>query len=182
LIVRAALEFDSHPPVEFMAAAVASRHHCIGKGEERSVITALLGEPLHIKIELAVEHRLQPLARDITLRVSIDSVTHFHVVSRHALRDRARRAADTEKPAHHLLPGADLSERSVPARIEIDLQRLRMGINRFLFHVAADLARLRALNVQIVHQSPQSKARRDPDVKTGRQWADPGVDLIFKPI
>src|SRR4029077_5682516 len=39
-----------------------------------------------------------------------------------------------------------------------------------------------ALYVQIVHQSPQSKARRSPDVKTGRQWADAGVDLIFKPI
>ena len=38
--------------------------------------------------------------------------------------------------------GADLYERPVPARIEIDLQRLRMRINRFLFHVAADLARL----------------------------------------
>src|SRR5207302_4990372 len=40
----------------------------------------------------------------------------------------------------------------------------------------------RSLNVQIVHQSPHSKERRDPDVKTGRQWADPGVDLLFKPI
>src|SRR6266699_3299675 len=138
LIVDAALEFNPHPAVEFMAAAVASRHHCIGKGEERSVIAALFGEPLHIKIELAVEHRLQPLARDITLRVPIDSVTHFHVVSRHALRDRPRRPADAEKPTHHLLPGADLRERPVPARIEIDLQRLGMGINRFLFHVAAD--------------------------------------------
>ena len=140
LIVDAALEFDSHPSVSFVAAAEASRRHRIGEGEEGSVIAALLPEPLDVEIELAVEHRLQPPARDITLRVSIDSVTHFHVVSRHALRDRAGRAADAEKPAHHLLPGADLRERPVPARIEIDLQRLRMRINRFLFHVAADLA------------------------------------------
>ena len=50
-----------------------------------------------------------------------------------------RRAADAEKPAHHLLPGADLGERPIPARIEIDLQRLRMRINRFLFHLVADV-------------------------------------------
>src|SRR6266436_9487955 len=128
-----------------MTAAVASRHHRIGKGEEGSVIAALLPEALHIEIELVVEHCLEPPARDITLRVPINGVAHFHVVSRDALRDRPGGAADTEKPAHHLLAGADLRERSVPARIEIDLQRLRMRINRFLFHVAADLARLTSL-------------------------------------
>ena len=67
-------------------------------------------------------------------------VPHFHVVRRHTLRDRPRRAADAEKPTHHVLPGTDLRERPVPARIEIDLQRLRMRINCFLFHVAPDLA------------------------------------------
>ena len=68
----------------------------------------------------------------------INGVAHFHVVSRHALGDRSRRAADAEKPAHDFLPGADLRERSVPARIEIDLQRLGMRIDRFLFHVAVE--------------------------------------------
>src|SRR5947199_7136243 len=71
LIVDAALEFDSHPAVEFMAAAVASRHHRVGKGEEGSVIAALLPEPLHVEIELVVEHCLEPPARDITLGVPI---------------------------------------------------------------------------------------------------------------
>jgi hypothetical protein len=121
-----------------MAATVAPRHHRIGKSEERSVIAALLPEPLHIQIEFPVEHRLEPLARDIALRVPINGVAHFHVVSRHALGDRSGRTADAEKPAHHLLPGADLRERPVPARIEIDPQRLRMRINRFLFHVAVE--------------------------------------------
>src|SRR5437016_11314171 len=123
-----------------MAAAVASRHHRVGKGEERRVIAALLPEPLDVEVELVVEHCLEPPARDITLRVPINGVAHFHVVSRDALRDRPGGAADAEKPAHDLLPGADLGERSVPARIEIDPQRLRMRINRFLFHVATDLA------------------------------------------
>ena len=140
LIVDAALEFDSHPAVEFMAAAVASRHHRVGKGEEGSVIAALLPEPLDVEIKLVVEHCLQPPARDITLRVPINGVAHLHIVSRDALRDRPRGAADAEKPAYHLLPGADLGERSVPTRIEVDPQRLRMCINRFLFHIIPDLA------------------------------------------
>src|SRR6266480_3714096 len=110
LILNTALEFDSHPPVAFVAAAVAPRHHGIGKGEERSVIAALFPKPLHVEIEFAVEHRLQPIARYVTLGVSIDSVAHFHVVSRHALRDGSRRTADAEKPAHDLLPGADLRD------------------------------------------------------------------------
>ncbi len=140
LIVDAALEFDPHPAVAFVAAVVASRHHRIGKGEERSVIAALLSEPLHVQFKLPVEHRLQPPARDVALRMPIDGVAHFHVVGRHALRDRPRRAADAEEPAHHLLPGADLRKRPVPARIEIDLQRLRMRIDEFLFHVLEGLA------------------------------------------
>ncbi len=49
LIPDAALEFDPHPPVKFMAAAVAPRHHRIGKGKKRSVIAALFPEPLHVE-------------------------------------------------------------------------------------------------------------------------------------
>ena len=60
----------------------------------------------------------------------------------------AARTSDPEKPAHHLLPGADLRERPVPARIEIDLQRLGMRIDHFLFHFAAALA-LPALNASL---------------------------------
>src|SRR5262245_19232638 len=66
--------------------------------------------------------------------MSVDCVAHFHVVSRNALGNRARSASDPEKPAHHFLPGADLGKRAVPPWIEIDLERLGMGIDRFLFH------------------------------------------------
>ena len=95
-------------------------------------------EPLDVELELVVEHRLEPPARDVALGLPIDGVAHLHVVSGDALRDRARRAAHAEEPADHFLPGADLGEGAVPARVEIDLQRLRMRINRFLFHIAAD--------------------------------------------
>src|SRR5438105_7068482 len=127
LIVDAALEFDSHPAVEFMAAAVASGYHGVGKGKEGSIITALFPEPFHVEIELAVEHGLQPPARDITLGVPVNGVAYFHVVRRHTFGDGSGRAADAKKPAYHLLPGADLGKGSVPAWIEIDPERFRMG-------------------------------------------------------
>ena len=44
---------------------------------------------------------------------------------------RRRRA---EEPAHHFLAGADLGKRAVAARIEMDRERLEMGIDRCLFH------------------------------------------------
>src|SRR5438093_13540956 len=115
-----------------MAAAVASRHYCIGESEERGSIGALLPQPLHIEVEFAVEHRLQPVARNVAVSVPVDGVAHFHVVSRHALGDCARSTADSEKPAHHFLSRADLGKGAVPARIEIDLERLGMGIDYFL--------------------------------------------------
>src|SRR4029434_5249912 len=88
----------------------------------------------HVEIKAAVEHRLQPVARNVPVSVSIDGVAHLHVVSRHTLGNRARSASDPETPAHHFLPGADLCERAVPSGIEIDLERLGMGIDRFVFH------------------------------------------------
>jgi len=51
---------------------------------------------------------------------------------------KVNRKHASKEPARDLLPGTDLRERPVPARIEIDLQRLRMRINRFLFHVVID--------------------------------------------
>src|SRR5262249_31699042 len=51
-----------------------------------------------------------------------------------AFGNRARSASDPEKPAHHFLAGADLCERAVPPRIQIDLECLGMGIDRFVFH------------------------------------------------
>ena len=41
---------------------------------------------------------------------------------------------DAEEPAHHFLPGADLGERAVASRVQIDPQRFRMRI----LHVIVD--------------------------------------------
>ena len=66
--------------------------------------------------------------RDIAARPAVDRVADRHVVGRHALRHRAGGAADAEEPAHHFLPRADLGERAIPARVQVDLQRLLQGV------------------------------------------------------
>ena len=75
-------------------------------------------------LEFLLEHRLQPLAADITLGLSIQRVAHAHVIRRDCLRHRPGRPADGEKPSRHFLPAADLGKSSVGARVEIEFQRL----------------------------------------------------------
>ncbi len=133
LVMEAALELDPHPAVTFVAAAKAAGHDRIGKGEEGGVIRSLLPEALDDEIKLAIEHRLEPAARNVAIRAPVDRVAHLHVVGRHALGDRAGGAADPEKPAHHLLPGADLGKSAIPAWIEVDLEGLGMGVNHVAF-------------------------------------------------
>src|SRR6478736_8422674 len=134
LIVGAALKLDPHPTVALGRAAKAPSHHRICESEKRSIIAALLSQALYVEIKLAVEHRLQPAARNVAIGVAVNGVAYLHVVSRHALRDCPRGAADPEKPAHHFLPCADLRKSAVPARIKINLQRFGMSVDRCLFH------------------------------------------------
>jgi len=134
LIVDPALKLHPHPAVALVDAAIAPRRHCIGESEERCTFAAFLTQPLHVEIKFAVEHRLEPAARNISVSVPVDGVADLHVISRHALGDRPRSAADPEKPAHHFLACADLGKSAVPTRIEINLERLGMGIDRCLFH------------------------------------------------
>ena len=133
-VIGAALKLDPHPAVALVSAAIAPRYHSVGESEERSVVAALLAEPFHVEFKFAVEHCLQPAARNVSLGVTIDGIAHLHVVSGHALGDRARSAADAEKPAHHFLSRADLGKRAKPPRIKINSERLGMGIGCFLFH------------------------------------------------
>jgi hypothetical protein len=53
-----------------------------GRGIRHNGRGIKLPEPLHVRRELPIEHRLQAPARHITLHVAIDGVAHLHVVSR----------------------------------------------------------------------------------------------------
>src|ERR1700756_3380557 len=118
LIVDAALKLDPHPAMALVGAAIAPGDYGVGENEERSIIATVLSQALHVEPKFMIEHRLKPTARNVSVSVSVDGVAYLHVVSRHALGDCPRSAADTEKPAHYFLPGANLGKGAVPAWIK----------------------------------------------------------------
>src|SRR5580704_13553531 len=125
-------ELHAHPAVALVAALEAARHDRVGEREEAAFVTALMAEPLHVQLELGIQHALEPADRDVPVRLAVLSVAHGHVVGRDRLRDGARGATDPEEPAHDLLTRPDLGDRPVPARIEVDAQGLlvRVGLVR----------------------------------------------------
>ena len=128
LVVRLGLELDAHPAVAFVATPEAARHHRVGEREEAAGVAALVAEPLDVELEFLVQHALQPPDGDVPVRLAVDGVADRHVVGRDGLGDGARGAADPEEPAHHFLAGPDLRDRPVPARIQVDAQRLLMRV------------------------------------------------------
>ena len=128
LVVRLGLELHAHPAVALVAAPVAAGHDRVGEREEAVVVTALVVEPLDVELELVVEHALEPPGGHVPVRLAVDGVADGHVVGGDRLRDGARGAAHPEEPAHDLLAGPDLGDRPVPARIEVDAQRLLMRV------------------------------------------------------
>ncbi len=128
LIARMRLELDADPPVAVVGPGEVTRRHGVRESEEGRGVTAGVAQALQVQLVLVVEHALQALARDVALGVPIDGVTDGHVVSGDALGDGARRAAHAKEPAHHFLTGADLGERSVAPRVQVDGERLAVRI------------------------------------------------------
>ncbi len=128
LVVRLGLELHAHPAVALIAALVTARYHRIGKREEAVLVTALIAQPLDVKLEFLVEHALEPPGGHVPFRLAVHRVADSHVIGGDRLRDGASCAAHAEEPAHHLLAGPDFSDRSVPAPIEVDAQGLLVGV------------------------------------------------------
>ncbi len=76
----------------------------IGKDEERCRIAAILFQAFDIECMFVIEHVFQALPANIAIALAIDGIADRHVVSRHALGDRASRAADAKEPAHDSCP------------------------------------------------------------------------------
>src|SRR6185369_2935784 len=79
---------------------------------------------------LALEHRLEPLPRDVARARAVEVVADLLVVGGDRLGDRAGRSAGREEPPRHLLAGTDLGERSEDRRVEIEVQNLLVGAER----------------------------------------------------
>src|SRR5262245_5394779 len=124
---RFRLKTDTEPAVRLTAMFKTAGGNRVGKNEECFFGSEFCVEALDKKIILVIEHRLKTDATDIALRGSIDSVTKRHVVSRHGLRDGARRATYAKKSAPYFLSGANLGKGPILCRVEIDLKRLFVG-------------------------------------------------------
>src|SRR6202034_3810170 len=134
--------FSENPAVALVAAPVAARHDRVGEREEAVLVAALVVQPLDVELELLVEHALQPPGGHVPLRLAVDGVADRHVVGGDGFRHRAGRAAHPEEPAHDFLARPDLRDRSVPARIEIDAERLLVRV------------RLLVADDELAHPSP----------------------------
>ena len=115
-------------PWHSLVPLVVAGGHGVGEGEERRVRAAGVAQAVEVQLVFVVQHRLQARPADVAVGLAVDGVADRHVVGRHALGDGPGGAAHPEEPAHHLLPGADLGEGAVAARVQVDLQRLGVGI------------------------------------------------------
>jgi hypothetical protein len=114
------LEPEAQPAVAFVATLEGTGRRGVGKDEEPRAIAPHAVETFAQEVILVVEHLLDPLPRDIPLRLAVDGIADGHVVGGDRLRHRARRAPHGEEPAGHLLAGADLGEVAVDRVVEVD--------------------------------------------------------------
>src|SRR4030095_2123836 len=120
-----------------------------------------------------IEHRVQPHSADVAITRSINRVTESHVVGRHRLRDRSRRAANVEKSPRDLLTGADFRKRPVLLPIEINFERfpVRPDIHlRFHSNSSSDLrlALTLALAQHVLNEQFATRKWRGVAVSSGR--------------
>ena len=132
LIVRVRLELDAHPSVALVSAPEAPGHDGVGESEERRVVASPISQAIDVQRVLVVQHGLKPCLGDVPVHLAVDSIADRHVVGGDRLGNGPRGATDPEEPSGHLLTGADLGHGPVPARIEIDTQRLLMRVHRLL--------------------------------------------------
>ena len=131
---RLGLKPDAHPTVRFVVPRKTPGGHRVGKDEKSRRIAALGVESFVQQGVFVVEHRLQPLPAHVSFTRTINRVADHHIVGGYRLGDGPRRASDAEKPARHFLAGADLGERTVFPRVQIDLQGLLVGAGDLAVH------------------------------------------------
>jgi hypothetical protein len=131
---RLGLKPDPQPAVSILLAGIAARRHGVGEHEEPRPLAALAVEALDQQLVLVVEHGVEPQPADVAIAVAVDRVAEGHVVGGHGLRHGAGGAADAEKPSRDFLARADLGERAVSHRIEVDLERLEVSVRWCLCH------------------------------------------------
>src|SRR5262249_20453109 len=112
------------PAVLLVVTLEAPRRDGVGEGKEPDLGPSR-GSKLSLqRLVLAFQHREQPLARHVARSVSVALVAERLVVGADRLGDGTRGRPGAEDPVGDLLSRADLGERAVAARVEVDLERL----------------------------------------------------------
>ena len=122
------LEAQPDPPVLLVVAFVIARGDGVGEREEARPGATRRPQTLGHQLVFVVEHRQQPLARDIARPGAVGVVADRLVVGADRLCDGAGGGADGEEPPCDLLPRADLGEAAVDRSLEVDRQRLGVGV------------------------------------------------------
>src|SRR6266540_1710535 len=118
-LARLGLETNPEPTTAILRFAVAARSRSVCEDEESFGITAPACQPLQKFRELLLEHCLQSLSADVTLRRAVEFSADCHVVGRDGLRHCSSRAADGKEPSGNLLARADLGERAVRRCVKV---------------------------------------------------------------
>ena len=126
LAARLGLKTNAQPAVRVVVPRITARHHRVGKDKKPGRRPAFFPQPFQQQPVFVIEHRFQALAADVTIGVAVNGVADGHVVGGNGFGNRAGGAAHAEKPARHLLPGADFGKRAVFGRVQVDLERLLM--------------------------------------------------------
>jgi len=83
---------------------IAPRHHCIGESRRTKVVSARSCPAAPRRDQFAVEHRLQPVARNVAVQRARKWRRSLSCRKPTCFRDCPGSAANPEKPAHHFLP------------------------------------------------------------------------------
>mmetsp|Transcript_10187 Transcript_10187/g.17994 ORF Transcript_10187/g.17994 Transcript_10187/m.17994 type:complete len:296 (-) Transcript_10187:737-1624(-) len=118
--LRVQLELHSHPPVALVVLAPLLGHHRVCKCEELGLRPVHPERLLELLI-LSVQHLLQALLGDESVTLSVDVVTHLHVVGAHGLGNGTGGGPHIEEDATDLGSRPNLSNGAVGAHVQVHL-------------------------------------------------------------
>ena len=104
------LKANSHPAMTFVGAREVSCRNRVGERKETGTRTSAPFQLGQKQIPFAVQHRFEPLHRNIPRPRSIKVIAHFFVVCRYRFCDRAGSRSNPQKPARHFLASTDFSK------------------------------------------------------------------------
>jgi len=133
LVPGMSLKFHPEPAVAFVRSMEISCGNRVCKSEKGGGISSIKLKALQIEILFISQHRLQPLATNITGTFPVNRITHLHIVGRNTFGNRPGCPSGLEKPPDNLLPGTNLRKSPVAPLIKIDVKGLIQRRMNFVY-------------------------------------------------